>query len=62
MNTIINFFSGRFGKYRLVQPIRKYYQIFWGLVAAYLIIRYVMFPMFEVWDVFIRFINYAVWG
>lgn len=62
MNTIINFFSGRFGKYRLVQPIRKYYQIFWGLVAAYLIIRYVMFPMFEVWDVFIRFINHVIWS
>ena len=62
MNTVINFFSGRFGKYRLVQPIRKYYQIFWGLIFAYLIMRYVMFPLFEAWDYLVRLINFVVWG
>ena len=62
MKTIMNFFTGRFGKYRLVQPIRKYYQIFWSLVAAYLIMKYVMFPLFEDWSYLIRLINRVVWG
>lgn len=62
MNTVMNFFSGRFGKYRLVQPIRKYYQIFLGLAAAYLIVRYMIFPLFDAWEVFIRFVNHVVWG
>lgn len=57
-----NFFNGKFGHYRLVQPYRKYWQMFWVIFNVFVFVRFILFPLFGLWDNVSRFLNVLIWG
>lgn len=61
MNKLVNFFKGRFGKYRLRKPFRTYWGALWIVSFTVIFLKYIMFPFFEFWDSVILNLNHLIW-
>lgn len=57
-----NFFNGKFGRYSLKQPYRKWWKMFWFAFNVWLFVKAVLFPLFGWWDGVVHFLNGVIWG
>jgi len=59
---ILSILNGRFGKKKLIQPLRTIWCVAtWGTVI-YLFCKLILFPLFEWWDGAVLFLNHVIWG
>lgn len=60
MKRIFDFYNGKINGYRLVQPYRTIWTIFWWVVTIALVLI-IMFRFFEWWDGVIMRLNRVIW-
>lgn len=56
----IDFLNGTFGKRRLSEPYRTYWQVLcWGIIGGLFLRLFIEF--LEIWERVVDFINYVIW-
>ena len=62
MKRFINFMNGVFPCGTLLNPYKRIWSVMTWSALVVVTIKFVLFPMFECWDVMVAFLNNVIWG
>lgn len=62
LEVVYKFLNGRFGKKKLKDPYRMYWQIIMWILVIWMLVHFVLVPILGVWSAAVIRLNHLFWG